>query len=79
MYTKHFWNERTLKILKDLYPTTPSGDIADLIGCSSTTVRNKAHQLGLKKDPSFHNINFFGRYTHQQGTRKPRNDGKKKV
>ena len=56
------WTARTLAILRRLYPTFTSGDIADVIGCSDTTVRNKAHELGLQKDPSFKPTDYAGRY-----------------
>ena len=64
------WNEETLATLRRLYPNTPSGDIADIIGCSDVSVRNKAHELGLKKDPSFKTINYYGRYSRK--TRNPK-------
>jgi hypothetical protein len=57
------WNYETVAILRRLYPTTPAQDIADIIGCSDTTVHYKAKQLGIKRVPSFHRNNFIGRYT----------------
>ena len=56
------WNDQTLTILRQLYPTTPANDIAEVIGCSDCTVLNKAKELGLQRDKSFHRNNFIGRY-----------------
>ena len=61
-FSSKFWNERTVAILRELYPTTPAVDIADVIGCSDTTILYKARKLGLKRDPSFQRNNFIGRY-----------------
>ena len=64
------WNDRTIGILRRMYPTFTSGDIADVIGCSDTTVRNKAHELGLTKDPSFNQFEYVGRYTGKRDPNK---------
>ena len=61
--TTRIWNHKAVAILRRLYPTTPSQDIADVIGCSDATVLHKAKELGLQRDPSFHRNNFIGRYT----------------
>lgn len=61
------WNDEKLATLRELYPTTPAVDIADIVGCSSATVLTKAKELGLERDPSFHRNNFIGRYTHRRG------------
>ena len=73
------WNEKTLAILRRLYPTFTSGDIADVIGCSDVSVRNKAHELGLKKDQSFRKYDYVGRYTGKQGLRKPKSHEQKEI
>ena len=70
--TKTIWNEQKLAKLRELYPTMASCDIADIFGCSDVTVRNKAHELGLKKSDEFSSVNYIGRYTGTQGIRKPR-------
>lgn len=57
------WTKENLRILRKMYPTFPSGDIADVIGCSDAYVNIKAKQLGLKKDPEFRTNDFYGRYT----------------
>ena len=67
------WNEQNVAILKELFPTTPSHDIADIIGCSDFTVLLKAKQLGLKRDPSYNRNNFIGRYTGRGRYRKTQN------
>ena len=61
------WTETMLQTIRDLYPTTPSADIADMIGVSDATVRTKAAELGVKHDPSFCCSNFRGRYTKRHG------------
>lgn len=68
------WNEHNLATLKELFPTTPSQDIADIIGCSDCTVLQKAKELGLKRDPSYNRNNFIGRYTGRGRYRKTQND-----
>ena len=61
------WTNENLNILREMYPTTPANDIAKVIGCSDCTVLNKAHELGLQRDPSFNRNNFIGRYTMRRG------------
>ena len=64
------WNDQNIATLKELFPTTPSQDIADIIGCSDCTVLHKAKELGLKRDPSYSRFNFIGRYTGRGRYRK---------
>ena len=59
------WTDENIDILIRLWPSTPSNDIADVIGCSDCTVPKKAHELGLQRDNSFHRNNFVGRYVHK--------------
>ena len=47
--TSKIWTDEAVEILRRLFPTKPSNDIADIIGCSDCAVRVKAKQLGLKK------------------------------
>lgn len=47
--TSRIWTDEAVDILRRLFPTKPSNDIADIIGCSDCAVRVKAKQLGLKK------------------------------
>ena len=61
------WNDSKIATLRQLYPTVPAVDIADMIGCSANTVLKKAHELGLQRDPSFNRNNFIGRYARNRG------------
>ena len=47
--TSRIWTDEAVATLRRLFPTKPSNDIADIIGCSDCAVRVKAKQLGLKK------------------------------
>lgn len=47
--TSRIWTEEAVATLRRLFPTKPSNDIADIIGCSDCAVRVKAKKLGLKK------------------------------
>jgi hypothetical protein len=58
------WNDEKDAILRDLYPTTPNGDIAKVIGCSDYTVSLRAKKLGLTRAPDYNQYAFKGRYTH---------------
>lgn len=65
--TKNFytiWNDEKDAILRKLYPTTPNGDIAKVIGCSDNTVRLRANKLGLTRSPDYNQYAYKGRYTH---------------
>jgi hypothetical protein len=62
---KFDWTEEQLAYLREHYPTGTAFDIAEVIGCSETTVRLKAHALGIQKDPSFRRTNFIGRYVRR--------------
>ena len=64
--TKRFftiWNDEKDAILRELYPTTPCGDIAQKIGCSDYTVSLRAKKLGLQRAPDYNQYAFKGRYT----------------
>lgn len=63
--TSRIWNDQTIALLREMYPTTPAQDIADVIGCSDCSVTKKAHELGLKRDPTYHRNNFVYRFTHK--------------
>ena len=64
---KIIWTDEMIQTIRDLYPTTPSCDIADMLGVSDDTVRRKANELGVKHDDSFRTQNFRGRYTRRHG------------
>ena len=62
MRRKYDWTEEKIAFLREHYPTGTAFDIAQVMGCSETTVRLKARELGIGKDPSFKRTNFIGRY-----------------
>ena len=62
MSRKFDWTEEKLKYLTEHYPNEPQDDIADVLGCSGTTVFAKAKSMGLKKSPDYHPWNYLGRY-----------------
>lgn len=57
------WNEERLRYLTEHFPTESADDIADVVGCSNTTVRGKARELGLQKAPDYSTKKYIGRYT----------------
>lgn len=57
------WNDEKDAILRELYPTTPCGDIAQKIGCADYTVSLRAKKLGLTRAPDYNQYAFKGRYT----------------
>lgn len=61
------WTEEMVAKLRELYPTTPAVDLADMFGCSDCTVLKKARELGLQRDPSFSSHRYIGRYTKRRG------------
>lgn len=64
---KIIWTDEMIQTIRDLYPTTPSCDIAVMLGMSDDTVRRKANELGVKHNDSFRTQNFRGRYTRRHG------------
>ena len=56
------WTEEKLQYLREHYPTGTAQEIADVVGCSDTTVNVKARELGIKKDRSFSKSAFRYRY-----------------
>ena len=56
------WTEEELAYLRANYPTESAVDIADHLGLSSTTIRNKAVQLGIKKSPDYDKNRYRNRY-----------------
>lgn len=61
----NIWNEEKDNILRELFPTTPYIDIADIIGCCDVSVIHRAKELGLKRSPDYNHHIFKGRYTHK--------------
>lgn len=63
---RHFdWTEEQIAYLREHYPTGTAYDIAQVIGCSESTVAKKARLLGIRKDPSFKRTDFIGRYVRR--------------
>lgn len=59
---KFEWTDDMVAYLREHWPTGTAFDIAQVLGCSETTVSKKAKRLGIAKDPSFKRTNFIGRY-----------------
>lgn len=60
------WTEEKLQYLREHYPKGTAQDIADVIGCSDTTVNVKARALGIKKATTFRKSDFHGRYVKKK-------------
>lgn len=45
------WTEKTVAMLKELYPVETNAHTADVIGMSLTAVKTMARKLGLSKEP----------------------------
>jgi hypothetical protein len=63
---KTIWTRKMLATLRRLYPTTPAGDIGDLLGLSAPTVLKKAHELGLERDRFKLSKAYYGRYSRNK-------------
>lgn len=50
---KLYWTSVMIDKLRRLYPTTSNDDVAAELGVSVKTLRNKARELGLAKDPIY--------------------------
>ena len=50
-YSGKTWHPEEDKKLADIFPITDSKDVAKVFECSVKVVQNRAHRLGLKKDP----------------------------
>lgn len=66
------WTEEKLRYLEEHFATDTANDIAEVVGCSDSTVLNKARKLGLEKSPDFHPSHFYGRYVQKGGIIKKR-------
>lgn len=51
--TRIFWSTQMLDYLKRHYPTTTNEELAGCLGVSWRTLRRKARELGLQKDPQW--------------------------
>jgi hypothetical protein len=47
------WTEEEVYLLKELYPKTPTKDIANRLNRSLFSINNKATYLGLFKNPEY--------------------------
>jgi hypothetical protein len=47
------WTDKQVSLLKKHYATTPGDKLVKLIGRDIESIYNKAHSLGLKRDPEF--------------------------
>ena len=68
------WTEEKLRFLRENYPTRPSHEIAEVVGCSDSTVRIKARELGIEKSPEFRRSAFIGRYVKRDDPKPRRQD-----
>ena len=50
---KLYWTSVMIEKLRRLFPTTSNDDVAAELGVSVKTIRNKARELGLAKDPCY--------------------------
>lgn len=46
---RHYWSEKDIELLRNLYPTEPVQSIANLIGVSCRSVQMKAQKLNIRK------------------------------
>lgn len=61
------WTDEQLDYMRKHFPTEPAVDIADVLGCSSTTVINLARSMGLEKSPDFRKSDYANRYVLRGG------------
>lgn len=47
------WSEAEHALLRDLYPTTPTAELARMFGCSPAQLWRKANRLNLRKTPAY--------------------------
>ena len=47
------WSMDEVKLLKELFPNRTTQEVADQLGRSSPSVRNKADKMGLKKSKKY--------------------------
>ena len=64
------WSEESLSYLREHFAMTSSGDIADHLGISDTSVRNKARELGLEKSPEWNKQAYHNRYVSRYSGRR---------
>jgi hypothetical protein len=68
--TRIFWSKQMLDDLKSMYPDTLNQEVAEYVGVSWRTLRRKAKELDLKKDPDFikriNKKNLFEMHLHNR-------------
>lgn len=57
------WTNKDLDLLKEIYPTTPTKEVAERLGRSVKGIGSKAKVLGLKKDKDF---KYFTSWTEEE-------------
>lgn len=69
---KRFWTKQELQLLEQLYPVTPTRNLADRLCRSERSIRKQAYSLGLRKNKEY--LNSLERNRFQVGNR-PHNFG----
>ncbi len=64
------WCDEHLQVLRDLYPNTPTQQIAGLLGYGIMAIYRMANQLGLRKSEAFNNSELSGRMTKENRIRR---------
>jgi hypothetical protein len=58
------WTDEEVAFLRENFSHMTAIDIADVLGCSNTTVSTKARELGLTKSPEWSKAMYRGRYVN---------------
>ncbi|WP_237736751.1 hypothetical protein [Delftia acidovorans] len=64
------WTAQQIAQLRDLYPDTPTDQVAQALGSSKATIHRQAAALGVKKSQAFNDSQHSGRI--QRGRDDPR-------
>lgn len=60
---RHYWTDKEVEILKDLYADLPTANIAHFLQIDIKSVYSKANFIGLKKSNEYLNSSYSGRLT----------------
>ncbi len=52
--TWKIWLPEDDKKLAEVFPRTDTKELAEVFNCSIKTIQNRAHRLGIRKDPDWH-------------------------
>lgn len=83
---RQFWTDEEVELLRDLYPVTPTRDLAEAFGRPVASIYNQAFTLGIRKSPEYlaspaacrlRRGDHIGRATQFKPGQKPWNTGKK--